>query len=134
MPMALCALFFGCGEAMLRVCADVPTLFMTSLLLSQHARSSLGLAGEAVSDLYARLPDSPEVPVTDQSEDNNIAVLNSSSSSGSSGRTTVGRAGGDADGEGRGGGTTNGDGVLATPPSAFTAAAAPAAYHATTSK
>ncbi|CAM9982742.1 unnamed protein product, partial [Ectocarpus sp. 12 AP-2014] len=42
----------------------------------EHARSSLGLAGEAVSDLYARLPASPQVPVTDRSEDNNIAFLN----------------------------------------------------------
>ncbi|CAB1098104.1 unnamed protein product [Ectocarpus sp. CCAP 1310/34] len=93
----------------------------------EHARSSLGLAGEAVSDLYARLPDSPEVPVTDRSEDNNIAFLSIGSSSSSSSRTTDGRAGGDADGEETGGGTTGGDGVLATPPSAFTAAAAAAA-------
>ncbi|CAN0520056.1 unnamed protein product, partial [Ectocarpus sp. 12 AP-2014] len=41
----------------------------------EHARSSLGLAGEVVSNLFARLPASPEVPVTDRSEDNNITFL-----------------------------------------------------------
>ncbi|CAM9821657.1 unnamed protein product [Ectocarpus sp. 6 AP-2014] len=58
----------------------------------EHARSSLGLAGEAVSDLYARLPDSPEVPVTDRSEDNNNA-------SDASRRGSCGGGGGGGDGE-----------------------------------
>ncbi|CAM9275179.1 unnamed protein product [Ectocarpus fasciculatus] len=70
----------------------------------EHARSSLGLAGEAVSDLYARLPDSSEVQQTDRSEDDNTAASSSSSSNSSSSgnsRTTDGRTGGDG---GRGGG------------------------------